>query len=48
MIRIIDIVKIKQAVKDGGIEFYVIDGHIFCENLATEKVVEVGNENKNN
>ena len=44
----IDIVKIKQAVKDGIISFYVINGHIFCENLVTEEVVEVGNENKNN
>lgn len=38
----IDIVKIKQAVKDGIIEFYIVDGYIFCENKVTEEVVEVG------
>ena len=47
-LEMIDIVKIKQAVKGGIIEFYVINGHIFCENLVTEEVVEVGNENKDN
>lgn len=38
----IDIVKIKEAVKDGVIEFYIVDGHLFCENKVTEEVVEVG------
>ena len=34
----IDIVRIKQAVKDGYIEFYEVGGKVYCEDYMGETV----------
>lgn len=38
----IDIVNIKSRVKNKELQFYLLDGYIYCKNIKTEESVIVG------